>query len=68
MVQKDDNRADTEDTNTYDSKNQVDKKETNKNINMLLRDDQKDATNGDDRYAYALYLKKIKYSEEVTDV
>ena len=56
MVQKDDNRADTEDTNTYDSKNQVDKKETNKNINMLLRDDQKDATNGDDRYAYALYL------------
>lgn len=35
---------------------------------MLLKDDQKDASNGDDKYAYALYLKKIKYSEDGIDV
>ena len=67
-VQKDDTQTDTEDTDSDDSENQVDEKEVNKNISMLLKDDQKDATNGDDRYAYALYLKKIKYGDESVDI
>ena len=59
---------DTEDTDTDDGEIKVDAKEANKNISMLLKDDQKDASNGNDKYAYALYLKKIKYSEDGTDI
>ena len=67
-VKNDDSQNDAEDTDTDDSENKVDEKEANKNISMLLKDDQKDATNGDDNYAYALYLKKIKYSEDDIDI
>lgn len=63
---EDDNlkEKDTDDTDSSD----IDVSDVNKNISMLLKDDQKDATNGDDRYAYALYLKKIKYSDESVDI
>lgn len=57
-VEKDDNSQD-DDSNEQDTdSSEIDASEVNKNIKMLLKDDQKDATNGDDRYAYALYLKK----------
>ena len=35
---------------------------------MLLKDDQKDASNGNEKFAYALYLKKIKYSNDGIEV
>lgn len=67
-VEKDDNSQD-DDSNEQDTdSSEIDASEVNKNIKMLLKDDQKDATNGDDRYAYALYLKKIKYSDESVDI
>ena len=60
----DSNEQDTDDTDN----SEIDVNEVDKNISMLLKDDQKDASNGDDKYAYALYLKKIKYSEDGIDV
>lgn len=56
----DSNEQDTDDTDS----SEIDAGEVNKNIKMLLKDDQKDASNGNDKYAYALYIKKIKYSED----
>lgn len=60
----DSNEQDTDDTDS----SEIDAGEVNKNIKMLLKDDQKDASNGNDKYAYALYIKKIKYSEDGIDI
>lgn len=67
-VEKDDNNQD-DDSNEQDTdSSEIDTSEVDKNIKMLLKDDQKDASNGNDKYAYALYLKKIKYSEDGIDI
>ena len=70
-VEKDDS-SENDDSNEQDAddtdSSEIDAGEVSKNIKMLLKDDQKDASNGDDKYAYALYLKKIKYSEDGIDV
>lgn len=64
-----DNSSEDDDSNEQDTdSSEIDVNEVDKNISMLLKDDQKDASNGDDKYAYALYLKKIKYSEDGIDV
>ena len=60
----DSNEQDTDDTDS----SEIDTSEVDKNIKMLLKDDQKDASNGNDKYAYALYIKKIKYSEDGIDI
>lgn len=63
-VEKDESSKD-DDSNEQDTdSSEIDTSEVDKNIKMLLKDDQKDASNGNDKYAYALYLKKIKYSED----
>ena len=59
-------RAD--DDNDPEDDSEVDAKEANANITMLLKDDQKDASNGNEKFAYALYLKKIKYSNDGIEV
>lgn len=59
-------RAD--DDNDPEDDSEVDAKEANTNITMLLKDDQKDASNGNEKFAYALYLKKIKYSNDGIEV
>lgn len=67
-VEKDDSSKD-DDSNEQDTDNsEIDTSEVDKNIKMLLKDDQKDASNGNDKYAYALYIKKIKYSEDGIDI
>ena len=59
-------RAD--DDNDPEDDSEVDANEANANITMLLKDDQKDASNGNEKFAYALYLKKIKYSNDGIEV
>lgn len=65
-VEKDDSSKD-DDSNEQDTDDTILVKLI-KNIKMLLKDDQKDASNGNDKYAYALYIKKIKYSEDGIDI
>lgn len=46
----------------------LDADEINKNIVSSLKEDQKYAQKGDDRFAYAKFIKKIRYQEDNTDV
>ena len=67
-VEKDDS-SENDDSNEQDTdSSEIDAGEVNKNIKILLKDDQKDASNGNDKYTYALYIKKIKYSEDGIDI
>lgn len=56
------------DDDSEDGNGEIDSKEANTNIAMLLKDDQKDATKGKEKYAYALYLKNIKYNKDSVEV
>lgn len=58
------NKEDSDSVDDEDS----DEDEVNKNIASSLKEDQKYAQKGDDRFAYAKFIKKIRYQEDNTDV
>lgn len=63
---EDSDSVDDEDSDEDESA--LDEDEVNKNIASSLKEDQKYAQKGDDRFAYAKFIKKIRYQEDNTDV